>query len=129
MHGKNNKKTFPSSESEEKGILDIIHSYVCGPVSSISLSGYVYYVSLIDDFSCNNWIYFLKGKNEVFNKFKEYKSLVKNHTEMNIKTLKSYNGREFTSKEFKELCRESGIKSELRTPYNPWYNGVAEKKN
>ena len=40
--GKNTKKTFPSSESNEKGILEIIHSNVCSPMSSSSLRGYVY---------------------------------------------------------------------------------------
>ena len=39
--GKNTKKTFPSSESKVKGILEIIHSDVCGLMSSSSLSGYV----------------------------------------------------------------------------------------
>ena len=73
--GKNAKNTFTSSEIKAKGIMVIIHLDVCGPMSSSSLSGYVYYVSFIDDLSCNTWIYFLKGKNEVFNKFKEYKIL------------------------------------------------------
>jgi hypothetical protein len=36
----------------------------------------VYYVSFIDDFSRKTWIYFLKAKNKVFNKFKEFKALV-----------------------------------------------------
>ena len=92
------KKTFPSSESKTKGILEIVHSDVCGPMCSISLSGYVYYVSFIYDFSCKTWIYFLKGKNEVFSKFKEYKALVENQKDRNIKTLWSDNGGEFTSK-------------------------------
>ena len=48
--GKNVKKPFPSSDSKAKGILDIIHSDVCGPMATTSLSGYVYYVSFIDDF-------------------------------------------------------------------------------
>ena len=38
--GRNTKKTFPSSENKEKGILEIIHSDVCGPMSTSSLSGY-----------------------------------------------------------------------------------------
>ena len=29
--GKNTKKPYPNSESKEKGILDIIHSDICGP--------------------------------------------------------------------------------------------------
>ena len=84
--GKNTKKTFPSRESKEKGILEIIHSDVCGPMSSISLSGYVYYVSFIDDFSRKTWIYFMKNKDDVFSKFKEFKALNENHTEKKIKT-------------------------------------------
>ena len=53
---------------------------------SSSLSGYVYYVSFIDDFSRKTWIYFMKNKDEVFSKFKEVKALIKNHTEKKIKT-------------------------------------------
>ena len=97
MQGKNVKHTFPSSESKEKGIVDIIHSDVYGPMSSSSLSGYAYYVPFIDDFSHKTWIYFLKRKNEVFSKSKEYKALVENQTNMKIKTLRSDNGGEFTS--------------------------------
>ena len=98
-------------------------------MSSSSLRGYVYYVSFFDDFSRKTWIYFLKRKDEVFNKFNEFKSLIKNHTEKKIKTFRSDNGEEFTSNEFKELCKDSRIKRELITPYNPQQNGVAERKN
>ena len=71
----------------------------------------------------------MKIKDEVFSKFKEFKALIKNHTEKKIKTIRSDNGGEFTSNEFKELCKEAGIKRELSTPYNPQQNGVAERKN
>ena len=48
------------------GTLELIHSDVCGPMPSIALSGYEYYVTFIDDYSKNKWIYFLKNKSEVF---------------------------------------------------------------
>ena len=98
-------------------------------MSSSSLSGYAYYVSFINDFSRKTWIYFMKNKDEVFSKFKEFKALIENHTENKIKTFLSDNGREFTSNEFKELCKDSGIKRVLSTPYNPQQNGIAEWKN
>ena len=36
-------------------------------------------------FSRNTWIYFLKNKDEVFNKFKEFKAFIENHTENKIR--------------------------------------------
>jgi hypothetical protein len=95
--GKNVKHSFPNSDSRAKGFLDIVHSDIFGPMSTTSLSGYVYYVSFIDDYSRKTWIYLLKEKNEVFGKFKEFKDLVENLTERKINTLRSDNGREFTS--------------------------------
>ena len=93
-------------------------------MSSSSLNEYVYYVSFIDEFYKKPWIYFMKNKDEVFNKFKEFKALIENHTEKKIKTFRSNNGGEFTSNEFKALCKDSGIKRELTTPYNPQQNGL-----
>jgi hypothetical protein len=65
----------------------VVHSDVCGPMSTASLSGYVYYLSFIDDYSRKTWIYLLKEKNEVFGKFKEFKALVEKLIEWYIKTL------------------------------------------
>ena len=79
--GKNTKNPFPRGNSKAKGILDIVHSDVYGSMSTTSLSGYVYYVSFIDDSSRKTWIYFLKGKDEVFEKFKEFKALFENLSE------------------------------------------------
>jgi transposase InsO family protein len=66
---------------------------------------------------------------EVFNKIKEFKTLIKNLFERNIKILRSDNGGEYTSKEFVSFCRDVGIKRELTTPYNYQQNGVVERKN
>jgi transposase InsO family protein len=96
---------------------------------STSLSGYVYYVSFIDDYSCKTWVYFLKSKDEVLRKFKEFKAFVENLSERKIKILMSDNGGEYTSSEFGSFCRDAEIKRKLTTPYNPQQNGVAERKN
>ena len=112
-----------------KGILEMIHSYVCGPMPTTSLNRYLYYITFVDDYSRKTWIYFLKGKDEVFNKFKEYKALVENLSEKKINILRSDNVGEFTRSDFKNLCREVGIKREFTTPYTPQQNGVAKRKN
>ncbi len=126
---KNIKSPFPKSNTKIEEILELVHSDVCGPMPSTSLSGYVYYVSFIDDYSRKTWVYFLKSKDEVFGKFKEFKALVENLSDKKIKILRSDNEGEYTSNEFGDFCRDVGIKRKLTTPYNPQQNGVAEKKN
>ena len=74
-------------------------------MQSILLSGYVYYASFIDDYSRKTWIYFVKKNDEVFEKFKEFKALVENLSKKKIKTLRFDNEGEFTSNEFKKLCK------------------------
>ena len=70
VYGKKNRVSFPSGAKRANKILDIVHSDVFGPVSVPSLGKSVYYVSFIDDFSRNTWIYFLRNKSEVFDRFK-----------------------------------------------------------
>ena len=60
--GKYTKTIFLSSDSRAVGILDLIHSDVCGPMSSASLTKSLYYVVFIDDFSQKSWIFFMKTK-------------------------------------------------------------------
>ena len=45
-----------------------------------TLSGGEYFVTFIDDHFRKTWIYFLKTKDEVFDRFKEFKALVENMT-------------------------------------------------
>ena len=112
-----------------KQILKLVNSDVFGPVKVPSLGKSVHYVSFMDDFSRNTWIYFLKKKSEVFNVFKEFKALVENQTEKKIKMLRIDNGGEFCNKEFEEFCKKCGIARQKTTPYTPQQNGVTERMN
>jgi hypothetical protein len=61
--------------------------------------------------------------------FREFRAQVENQTGKKIKVLRSDNGGEYTSNDFKDFCKEAGIKRELTVSYNPQQNGVAERKN
>jgi len=117
-----------SSDSRSKGILDLVHSDVCGPMSDKTLGGSLYYVSFIADYSCQTWIYILKSKDQVFEKFCEFKAQVENATGRKINTLRFDNGGEYASKELIAFCRDARIKRELIVPYYPQQNGTTKRK-
>eukprot|EP00253_Pinus_taeda_P025361 PITA_25361 len=94
-----------------------------------SLGKSMHYVSFIDYFSRNTWIYFLKKKSKVFEKFKEFKALVENQIEKKIKVMRTNNGGEFRSKEFEEFCKKCGIAWQKTTAYTPMQNGAVERMN
>jgi transposase InsO family protein len=84
-----------------------------------SLSGYLYFVTFIDDYSRWTWIFFMKTKDEVFSRFREFRAQVKNLTGKKIKVLRSDNGGEYTSNVFMDFFKEVGIKREKTMFYNP----------
>jgi len=91
---------FSSGATRVEGILQLVHSDLFGPMSIPSLGKSVYCVSFIDNFSRNTWIYFLRNKYEVFEKFKEFKALEENHTEKRITVLRTNNDGKFYGNEF-----------------------------
>ena len=54
-----------------------MHIDVCGPISPVSLRGSKYFLTFTDDHSGKTWVYILKEKKKVLNKFKKFKDLVK----------------------------------------------------
>ena len=60
IYGKQNQVGFASGTTRKKGTLELIQNDVFGPMPIPSLGKSMYYVSFIDDFSMNTWIYFIK---------------------------------------------------------------------
>ena len=77
-----------------------MHSDVWGPTRELSFGESQYFVTFTDDFSRKVWVYCLKQKSEVFAKFKQWKTEVKNQTWRKIKYLKSDNGTEYIDSQF-----------------------------
>eukprot|EP00253_Pinus_taeda_P025810 PITA_25810 len=88
-----------------------------------------YILTFIDDFTRKTWVYFLKNKSEVFERFCNFKALVENQSGLHIKVLRTDRGGEYISKEFLRFCRENGIHKQFTTRYTSQQNGVAERKN
>jgi transposase InsO family protein len=117
--GKFTKASFTSSDIRSAGVLDLVHTYVCGPMSRASLSGREYYLTFIYDYSRKTWIYFLKTKSEVFKRFQEFIALVENQTRKRIKVLWSDNRGEYSSNEFVDFCTHAGVRIQMTRALEP----------
>ena len=68
--GKHQRNSFPKGGSRRaKGLLELVHTDVCGPMRTPSLAKNRYFVLFIDDYSRMTWVYFMKYKSEVFSIF------------------------------------------------------------
>ena len=127
---KQTRKTFkPIGEVRSNAILELVHSDVCGPMTTTSYGGAKYFVTFIDDYSRICRVYFMRTKDEVFSKFKEYEAEVANQTDKRIKVLRTDNGGEYTSKQFEDYLKMKGIVHQRTVPHSPQQNGVAERLN
>jgi transposase InsO family protein len=91
---------------------------------------------ILDNYLRFIWVYFLVKKYDVFETFKGWRAQVKTQTENKIKALnirvrylRSDNGGEYTSKEFRRYCKEDRILRHLTTVYTPEPNAVVEWLN
>ena len=129
VKAKATREPFPNRKVRAAGCLDLIHIDVCGPLPVKTVSGYRYFLSIVDDHSHCVVTYLLQEKGEAFQNVKEFITWAETQTERKVKAIRSDNGGEFTSKEFKQYCLEKGIQQELTVPYNPESNGVVERMN
>ena len=124
--GKQHRSKFTPSNRRADEVLGLIHSDVCGKMNEKSLDGAEYFLTFIDDKTRYVWVYYLQRKDQVFEKFYEWKAMVERSTGQKLKAIHTDNGGEFTSSEFEAHLQAEGVKHELTKPEQ---NGVAECMN
>jgi hypothetical protein len=67
-------------EKKQREIIELIHTDVCGPMQTMSLGGAGYFLIFVDDRSRFTWAYFIRKKSDVFEYFKEFKTMVEKQT-------------------------------------------------
>ena len=115
--GKLPKSAFSGIGEQAKGILELIHSDVCGPMSIQARGGSFYFITFTADFSRFGWVYLMRYKFEAFDKFREFKNEMDKQSGKSIKTLRSDRGGEYLSTEFTQFLKDNGIIAQLTPPY------------
>lgn len=145
LHGKTHHSPFPkSAHSATTSLLYLVHSDVCGPIQVPSMGGARYFISFVDDYSKWIFIYTMQRNSEAFGRIKTYHVYAKRHTGQKIaslnitdphhaadklKTLRTENGCEYLSSNFKSYLSDNGISHQLSIAHTPQQNVVAERLN
>ena len=95
-------RPFKAKGYRAKEVLELVHTDLCGPISTSARGGYEYFITFIDDYSRYGYIYLMRHKSKTFEKFKEYKVKVENHRGKSIKSLRSDRGGEYLFSEFRQ---------------------------
>ena len=72
---------------------------------------------------------FLKNKDQTFEHFKKFHANAKREEGKPLKCLRTGNGGEYTSNEFKSYYSKKGIRNEKTVPSTPQQNSAAERMN
>ena len=125
VEGKMHRKPFkPLGKICSTQKLQLVHSDVCGPMSTESIGGQKYFVTFIDDYSRCCAVYFLKHKSQVLEKFKEFEADVTNESGQRIGTLQTDNGGSLVNQTVFRECACASEKGRGRRENTVWPNSA-----
>ena len=70
------KAPFSNKGERTSDLLALIHTDVCGPMSTCTRNGCYYFITFTDDFSRYGYVHLMRLESESFDRFKEFKTEV-----------------------------------------------------
>ncbi|KAL0292652.1 UNVERIFIED_CONTAM: hypothetical protein Sradi_6981600 [Sesamum radiatum] len=140
LKGKMTKKPFVGQSTVARGLVDLIHSDVYGPLNTQVRGGFSYFITSTDDHSRYGYVYLMRYKSEAFGRFKEFRLEVENQTDSKIKP---FGRTEMSMMSFTDLplsfcgyalettiklLNRAPSKTVAQTPYQIWHGKPASYK-
>ena len=109
--------------------LEMLHIDLCGSMLVISRGGKIYILVIVDDYSRFTWTLFLTTKDETYEVFEIFVTLVQKKLNTEVINIRSDHGSDFENSKFLNFCSTNGIDHNFSAPRTPQQNGVVERKN
>jgi hypothetical protein len=124
--GRHVRLPFPTSRSRAINNFDLIHCDLwTSPVPSIS--GYKYYLVILDDCSHFLWTFPLRLKSDTFSTLTHFFAYVSTQFGVTIKSVQCDNGREFDNSSSRTFFLTHGVTLRMSCPHTSPQNGKAER--
>ena len=80
---------FNSVQTKTTEPLQLLYADLWGPSHVTSTQGYVYYLSILDDFSRFTWIFPLSSKSDALTIFAKFKTFIEKQLQKSIKVVQT----------------------------------------
>lgn len=108
--------------------MDRLHGDLWGPVQRVSIQGHRFASVIIDDASDFTFVQTMSAKSGTLSHFRTVLAIGNARKLPKPRIVKSDNGGEYISADFKSFCLAEGIHQEFSTPRTPEQNGFVERR-
>lgn len=124
--GRHVRLPFSASTTRTHRPFELIHCDLwTSPIECVS--GYKYFLVILDDFTHYLWTYPLRQKSEAFSLLSNFRAYVATEFSLSLQAIQCDNGREFDNRALQELSVKHGILLRFSCPYTSPQNGKAER--
>jgi hypothetical protein len=124
--GKHTRLPFCISSHRAEHAFDLMHLDLwASPV--VSVSGYKYYLVILDDFTHYLWTFPLKLKSDTFTTLSNFFAYVSNLFGRKVKAIQCDNGREFDNSSTRIFLLSNDTQLRMSCPYTSSQNGKVER--
>nr|GFA76180.1 hypothetical protein [Tanacetum cinerariifolium] len=118
-------KPVPNSRQR----LHLLHMDLCGPMRIASINGKRHVLVIVDDYSRDMWVHFLRSKDEVPEVIIKFSKRISVLLQSPVIIISTDNGTEFKNQVLKEYFDTVGISHQMSSIRTPQQNGVVERRN
>lgn len=104
------------TREQSKGPLELLHMDLTGPREERSIGGSRHILTIVVDYSRKIFMHYLKYKNEMHNKIREFIKRAENYiSEKMVKKIGTDNGTEFLNIKLEQITKEKGMEHQFTT--------------
>lgn len=129
LKAKHHRLLFARNDNKSNIHFNRIYCDIWGAYHIKSSCGVRYFLTIVDEYSRNTWVYLLQKKSDALSKINLFIQMVKTQFNVSIKIFRSDNAQDFLFGSMQKIFEQNGILHELTCVGTPQQNVVAERKH
>lgn len=126
---KQTRLSFPSNHVKTTSLFDLLHVDVWGPYANKTHCGCSLFLTIVDDYSRNTWVYLMKSKEQSVHILQQLLVLIETQFGIRVKTIRTDNAPDLCAGPMLRFYQSKGIIHHRSCVGTPQQNGVVERKH